>query len=296
MKKLMIIAMAMLPLATLAANPAARVDTLTVIENPQKVVIVEDPNGMHLQVIGNADDPTALFEYGSERTTETKVESKDTKRPRHLKWNVSNPVGASDSTSHWEMQFGGLYYGWGWPHLKGNNPGFEKTIGSSREFGILYALGVVYNTFTGQRISLGAGIDSRSVYAKDDVAFMKNADDRFIAGYFPEGAKKTSSDIHVTSLQFPITFEQQIYKEISFFASGIMNVSWAWANQKYKVGDAEHKTTIKNIHNRKVTFDLMGGFTFWGISCYVRYRPQSIFKDGYGPKMNQVSMGLMVAF
>lgn len=294
MKKIMLLSAVLLPLTMQAMNPAGT-DTLSVINNPKKVVVIEEPTGVRVQVLGSSDDPTALFEYSTETSTEGSTEGSTSEDEGGNKWKINNPFVEKEAAG-WSCAFGGFYFGWGKPHLRGSNPGFEKAFSSSTEFGILNAIGAQYKWSTGQTISLAVGVESRNLKAESGINFYKGENDVIVAGTFPEGATKTKSNIHVTSLQFPLTFKQRIYKEIDFFASGIMNVNWAWANQDYRLNDIDHHLTTRKIHQRSVTFDIMGGFTFWGIGCYVRYRPQSVFKGGYGPKMSQVSAGVMLAF
>ena len=289
MNKFLSLLALVLPLAMQATSP---IDTLTVIDNPKQVVIMEDTAGVQVKVVGNTNDPTALYEYGVGKETEPqKAEPTKTRHPLPHFFN-------REDTTKWSLTIGGLYFGWGGARLHGNNPGFENafTWKGTSEFGVLYLIGVDYRAGKDQLITFGAGFETRDLGAKEGVAFMKDANDLFIAGSFPEGAKHTQSQVHVTSLQFPLTFRQRIYKEISFYASGIMNVNWAWANQKYEVGDVEHRIATHHIHRKPVTFDVMGGFSFWGIGVYVRYRPQGIFKSGYGPQFRQITAGLMLAF
>lgn len=278
-----------LPLAMQATSP---IDTLTVIDNPKQVVIMEDTTGVHVKVVGNTNDPAALYEYGVGK--EIEVQKDEPTKTRHPFPHFFN----REDTTKWSLALGGLYFGWGGARLHGNNPGFENafTWKETGEFGVLYLIGVDYRAGKDQLITFGAGFETRDLGAKKGVAFMKDANDMFMAGSFPAGAEHTSSYVHITSLQLPLTFRQRIYNTISFYASGIMNVNWVWAKQKYEIGDVDYNITTHHIHHRPVTFDIMGGFSFCGFGVYVRYRPQGIFKSDYGPKMNQVTAGVMLLF
>ena len=139
MKKIMLLSAVVLPLTMPAMNPAGT-DTLSVINNPKKVVVIEEPTGVRVQVLGSSDDPTALFENSTETSTEGSTEGSTSEDEGGNKWKINNPF-VENEAAGWSCAFGGFYFGWGKPHLRGSNPGFEKAFSSSTEFGILNAIG-----------------------------------------------------------------------------------------------------------------------------------------------------------
>lgn len=289
-------------LLPMMAGAQGEVDTVKVIDRPEKVIFTESANGLAVDVHGSVNDSTYRYTYKHEYKSNERV--KTTQRESKLDWNINYPFQKSDTTDSCssnrpEIQVftSGFYCGFGWNHVDKAFPDFRENIGHEYEFGILNLVALGFRPWKGARLSLGFGLESRRYHMHHYTDIAKDADGMLHVIDFPEGASRRNTNIHIFTLQFPLMLRQVVYKQTALFAGGVMNVNTgAHYTSKYRLADKDFSIVTRDLHQRKVTFDIVGGVSFDGFGFYLRYRPQNLFKSGFGPKMSTISTGIMLAF
>jgi len=189
----------------------------------------------------------------------------------------------------WNIHSGGLVLGWN------NASGIDASMGKSIELGWLSVIGAKYNTGHGQRITLGLGIDWRNFRLGKEQRFICNGDGLDISSY-PDGASSRLSRIKVFSLTMPLLFRQRLFNKMDIFAGPVVNFNLhASVLTSYKIDGEKFKETSSNIHHVPVTVDVMGGLTWNGIGCYVRYSPCRVIKENFAPSFTPLTVGICLA-
>jgi len=209
-------------------------------------------------------------------------------------WEVSHPFKSSDDENkHWKVTTSGVYIGAGIDHS-------WDLVNNSVEAGWLNLVGLEYNTLHGQTFSLGAGFHHRSYSLKRPNMLTCDESTHIVSTVpYPDlDYKKRSSKLNTWAIQFPLTFEQKIYKSFSIKVGGIMNWNFlAKTKTHYEVGNTAHDIAQKGLKQNKLTFDVIGGVSFNGFGIYCRYSPAKLFKDGYGPELKNVwTLGVALGF
>lgn len=295
MMKSVSIALAAVAVCNIATVSATAQDTVKVVDNPRRVIITEDSLGSHVKVLTEDKKKVYSYDYNVGHNDNDRLSINQS-----TDWNLKLPFQRSDTTSrhHWSVITSGLYFGWGWNHVKNGAQPLKDYMGHEYEIGMLNAVAIEYATGHGQYISLGFGLDWRHYRMHNSsVNFYKDDSGRVGMAAYPDGATHRSSMIYTFSLQFPLVFRQSIGGDGSFFVGPIMNVNTgAHLNTKYKLDGVKYDLTTGSIGQRKITFDVMGGFSYNNVGLYVRYRPQHVLKSSRGPQFNNISMGVILGF
>ena len=274
-------------------------DTVKVIDNARRVVITERQANTKVEVVGNEADSTYRYTYTNRTVGDGKVVTEQ-KEDNVKDWSLNYPFRNNDGdlngkNHHWDAFMSGLYFGWGGTNVNSSTPEFKGVMKCEFEIGILNLLGIAYN-YRNNRISLGFGIESRYYHMKD-FFLVKDLDDAVHIDNFPPTATKCKSEIRAFSLQFPLMYRLSLPKRWGIWAGGVMNVNTGLnLHNEYRIEDTEFDITTRNLKRRPITFDVMAGLSWECFGAYVRYRPQSVFKDGFGPKFNVISGGVMLFF
>lgn len=277
-------------------------DTVTVIEQPGKVIITETPAGVKVNVVGSKDNDEKTYTYTVDHQADDKVITTQDDND----WEIRFPFSQRKPThggiifqkspqSHWALVMEGLYLGAG-----------ARNSWGVFEIGILDGVAINYDSHHGQNISLGVGFSFKTF--SPTKSHMIECDDvtKVVSLVpFPEDVEsKTSfSNLHMASLQFPLMFRQKIYKKLAVRFGGIMNWNYvANVNSHYKIGNDDHHITEWGLKQNKITFDVMAGLAlstwrFGGVGIYCRYSPSELFEKGYGPEIkDNWTFGLSIGF
>ena len=288
MKKIVFILTAMF---SMAQTQAVAPDTVTVIEQPDKVIITETPTGSKVTVTGNKDNDNYSYTYTTRHSANDTVHTSQS-----ADWELNLPFlkSSTSNTYHWSLETKGIYFG------GGLNSSFEP-INNSFNWGILDIFSINYHTRHGQHFSLGVGYDSKRFSLKRPYCFVKDENTKIVSitdDVYPEGASKRSSVLNVRAVQFPLLFQQDLGDDFHFVLGASMNWN-AYAKCTTKFKEEKHKTklTYSNIKQNKITFDMIGGLSFNGLAVYVRYSPCNVFQKGFGPEIkNTWTLGGALAF
>ena len=199
----------------------------------------------------------------------------------------------NDKPSHWKVDVNGFYIGMGVHHN-------WESINNSFEVGLLNAVSLQYDSHHGQKLSLGAGLHHRSYSMKRPNMLERDNAGVVVVGTYPstnvDEIKDRSSNLNVWTIQFPLMFQQTIYKKLSFHVACILNWNtYARVDNHYELNNTDYDIHYKGLKQNKVNFDLMGGLSCNGWGIYCRYSPGKVLKDGYGPEIKQTwSLGLLL--
>ena len=92
-------------------------------------------------------------------------------------------------------------------------------------------------------------------------------------------------------------FQQELGKDFSISAGAVVNFNThASMKTKYILDGEERTYTDDNIHQRKVTVDIMGQINFKEVGLYVKYCPQDILDKTFGPAFNSISTGITLFY
>ncbi|MBO4379869.1 MAG: hypothetical protein J5784_02585 [Muribaculaceae bacterium] len=283
------------------SSAVEQADTVKVIKNPNNVVITENPKGVRIDVTGNEADSVYHYSYESHHSSDTKVSTRQSEE-RALDWNIEIPF-RHDDKGHlkpekkysFDLSTSGLYIGWGWNNVDKAFPDFRDNIGHEYEVGILNLLALGFNA-RGNRLTLGFGMEYRRYHIRH-FNLDRTPENVVVMTDFPEGSTKSNANVKAFSLQFPLIYHRYLPKRWSVMAGGIMNVNTGCRlSTEYSLDGRDYSVQMRHLQKRDVTFDVIGGIQYNGLGMYVRYRPQGLFKDGYGPKMSTISMGFGIAF
>ena len=266
-------------LLAVAQMSAQSIDTVRVIDQPDRVVITQTSNGVRVNVV----DSVSNYSFTVNR------ESDD--------WELNFPYNLTftkDTLSHWSIISNGFYMGGGIHHS-------WDMINNSFEIGLLNIAAVNYSSHHGQDISLGIGIHHRSYSLKRPNMLMYDENTGVVGTtFYPDGidVNDRSSNLNVWTWQFPLLFRQRIYKSFAIRLGGIMNWNYkAKVHNKYTIGKTNYDVTHNGLKQNKITFDLMFGLSLKHTGIYCRYSPNELFKKGYGPEIkNTWTMGGIIAF
>ncbi len=286
-----------------AAFATTNQDTVKVIENPQRVIITEDSTGSHITVLSkdaeatNNNEKGVIYNYNVAHQGDAQVNTTQKSSDWNLRFPFQRVDTAIENKHHWSLILDGFYFGFGWPNVKSGVPAFKNNIGHEYEFGVMNLIGLQYSTNHKQYISFGFGIETRRYHMHNEQIYLfKDEHDMIDVTTFPDGAGKRSSNLCLTSLQFPLIFRQSV-GNFKFSVAGIMNINVGGSiSNHYRLGDNDFDITTKNIGQRKITFDVMGGICYKALGLYVRYRPQNVLKNGRGPQFNTLSTGIILGF
>lgn len=290
-------ALALMLASTATVQATSLQDTVKVIENPQRVIITEDSTGSHIKVLSatNCGKPFN-YNYTVAHNSDDKV-----KVNQHSDWELKLPFLKSDSSrasrAYWSVILDGIYLGFGWPQVGSGHEAFKQAMGHEYEMGIMNLVGVQFSTGYGQDISLGVGIEARRYHMHTvGLQFAKNEAGKVDIMPFPDGAHKRKANIELSSLQFPLVFKQYV-GDFHFSVAAIMNVNTtARLHAQYRLDDKDFDVCTRRIGHRPVTFDVMGAVSYESLGWYVRYRPQSVLKPDFGPKISTITTGFILAF
>ena len=191
----------------------------------------------------------------------------------------------------WNITSGGLAFGF----VDGISSEADVKMGKSFEISWLNVIGAKYNTGHGQRISVGLGLDWKNYKLGSAERFSVDESGVKVLPY-PAGATPRKSRLKVFALELPVIIRQRIGRYVDVFAGEITNfnvhssVVTVYDSPEGKV----EESTSKGIHQAPVTFDVIAGVNYRKVGAYVRYSPCRVIKDGYGPKINTLSVGLVL--
>ena len=273
-------------LFTVAQMSAQTPDTVTVIDQPQQVIITETPTGSIVKIKGMKDNDEYNYTYRMEHAANDSVHTS-----QDVDWDLNFPFKKNKRKRyHWTMETKGLYFGGG---LKTS----YDLVNNSFNWGILNIASINYDTWHGQHFSLGVGYDNKRFSLKRPNCFVMDESTNIVdTEFYPENVEDRSSVLSVRAIQFPLLFQQDLGKDFHIVLGASMNWNvYAKCNTHYKINKTNYDISYRGIKQNKITFDVIGALSFDGLAIYCRYTPSNMFKKGFGPEIkNTWTMGVSI--
>lgn len=219
---------------------------------------------------------------------------------KYADFKKQNPKGWSWDAGHWQggtIHYSGLVGGLGnlntpegasWLTQGVKSIGvdlnlIDVTIFSKGCFGIISGLGLEINNFRFDK-NVALGNDESGRVAPN-------------WSYREAGISLSKSKLTTTYLQVPLLFEFQFGKRDNGWVNfGVVGGFLLQAHTKVKSEERgiEKKYRDLNLNNFHYGFEVAAGYSAFGLRA--KYYPQSIFRPGEGPNVQQVNIGLTIAF
>lgn len=159
----------------------------------------------------------------------------------------------------------------------------DVTLFSSGCFGIVTGLGFEFNNFRfDQNVTLG---NDENGYVVPDWS------------YRDAGIELSKTKLTTSYLQIPLLFEFQFgHKRRTWINAGVVGGLLIDAHTKVMWGEngKEKRYRGLNLNNFHYGFEVAFGHGIFGLRA--KYYPQSIFRPGQGPQVQQVNIGLAISF
>ena len=161
MKRILFIFNAML---FVAQAQAVAPDTVTVIKQPNQVIITETPTGTQVKVTGSKENDDYNYTYTVQHSANDTIHT-----TQSTDWELNLPFMKSSrkEKTHWTIETKGIYFGGG---LKTSC----DLVNNSFNWGILEIASINYNNLHGQHFSLGVGYDYKRFSLKRPSCFTRD--------------------------------------------------------------------------------------------------------------------------
>lgn len=282
MKKKIIIAAVMVA-AVMKAAGQIPADTLITVESPQVVTVEKTGGSTVVTIKGSAADQQFNYRYSVSPDTVADMPF------FNIPFTGSTVI--PDNRTVRELDFfRGVYAGAVFPM---SGPSAMKT---SWEVGLNQIIGYRVRR-RGSDFSLGLGLGYRRTGVGKGLVTEK-AGDALVLLPAPDEATDVSARIESAYIQIPFTYTQRICRTFGFSFGVVANFNiYTTASMNYHVGDTKYSKTVKGLHQRILTPDLIltvGSVNNAGV--YLRWSPVKTFKSIYGPGWNTLSVGASLAF
>lgn len=272
-------------LSSMAITASAEIvgDTL-VIEEVKKVKIETRDTVQRIVISGSKDD--SQFQYVQ------RISIPDTSAVRRTIKSVKdfNKISIDKKNQKWE---GSSHLNIGLNTMTNVPDGYDFKVWPSFEIGL--AVTADYRPYGKQnKWSFGLGVYWRNYRSSNDNFWAKDANDCMtLVPYTVE--KDTRTSLQVFSVGVPIMYTHYFDSKQKWGLTLGAIVNWnAIANgyREYELNGEDYEVETKKIGQRPITVD---GLVIAHIpslpDLYCKYCPMTMFKDGRGPKVHQLSFG-----
>lgn len=295
--KRMIFCMAVLCSALAAgAVEAEEADSILCFQKPDSVVVKHSGERVKVEVYGVPENPDYYYSYtrsGQESDNEIVSEGS-------TNWDFKIPFVESKKKStrkpRFSFEVGGV--GIGFVNAMNAPAPMDVDMGSSYEIFADHLLNLRCYPWASKKssFSIGFGIGWRNYRMTGITRFVKDNGSISFDSY-PENADVKFSRIKIFSWTVPVMFQQELGRDFTWRIGAVVNFN-TYGSMKtvYKVDGEENKYFTDNIHQQRVTVDLMTGLDFKAIGWYVKYSPCNTLHSDFGPSFNHLSTGLTIFY
>lgn len=278
--------------SAIATEPA---DSIITVANPDSVTIVRNPTSFKVDVFGKEGNPG--YRYSYERKT---MESdSEVLSECSTGWNFRIPFSEKKENkerSSYSIEFAGIAFGF--VNATNAPERMNVNMASSYEISLPAILRLHWSPWrNGTSFSIGFGLGWRNYRMNGNTRFVKDGN-RLAFDAYPENADIKFSRIKMFSLSVPLMWHQQLSsKGFNLALGGVVNFNThASLKTKYVLDGTECTDTDNDLHQQKVSFDLMGVIGFKSIGFYVKYSPTHVLNTDFGPKFNHFSTGISLFY
>lgn len=191
-----------------------------------------------------------------------------------------------------EARLGGL--GIGWVTALNAPEGMNVDMGASYEFMGPRLEWRYYPNYTGLSFSWGVGVNWKNYRMTGLTRFVKEDNQVKLADY-PEGAEVKFSRLKVFSWTMPFLLNYDITRKIDFSVGPVINFNThASLKTRYTLDGKKVKETAKDLHQSRVTVDLLATFGVGSIGIYAKYSPCKVLNTDFGPDFRGFSAGMTI--
>lgn len=292
MKKLLIMALSLL-MVSLGSYANTNQDTIIVVNDAKKVTIEKTRNSMSVKVEGSAENPQYFYSQKMEVDTTAAVITEE----KNADWDFTIPfITKKDETRKHRMNLCVGGFGFGVVNAIDTPEGMDVDMGASYELSLDHLLRFNYNVLPTTSVSFGFGMTWRNYRMTGRTRFIKDGDN-LVLGDYPEGAEIKFSRLKVFSLTLPFMVNQSLGRKVVFSFGPVINFNtYASLKTRYVLDGEKIKEKSNNIHQNKMTVDLMAKLRFNSIGIYAKYSPSNVLNTEFGPKFRSFSTGITLFY
>ena len=293
MKKLLVLALSLL-IGGLAGYANTPKDTIIVVKNPNKVTIEKTRNSMMVKVEGSEGNPAYFYSQRMEVDSTAAVITEE----KNADWDFTIPfIGKNAETRKHRMELCVGGFGFGMVNALDAPDGMDVDMGASYE--LMWDNLLKFNYYVvpyTTSVSMGFGMTWRNYRMTGRTRFIQEGDNLSLGAY-PEGAEIKFSRLKVFSLTVPFMINQSLGRKVVLSVGPVINFNtYGSLKTRYTLGGEKVKETGKNIHQNRVSVDLMAKLRFRSIGVYAKYSPSDMLNTEFGPKFRSFSTGITLFY
>lgn len=293
MKKLLILALSLL-IGGLGCYANTLQDTIIVVKNPNQVTIEKTRNSMSVKVEGSADNPDYYYLQKMEVDSTAAVITEE----KNADWDFTIPfIGKKKENRKSGMNLCVGGFGFGMVNAIDAPDDMNVDMGASYE--LMWDNILKFNYYVvpyTTSISMGFGMTWRNYRMTGRICFIKEGDN-LVLGAYPENSEIKFSRLKVFSLMVPFMINQSLSRNIVLSVGPVINFNThASLKTRYTLNGKKVKEISNDIHQNKMTIDLMAKLCFRLIGVYAKYSPSNVLNTEFGPKFRSFSMGITLSY
>ena len=292
MNKFLVLALSLL-IGSLGGYANTLQDTIIVVNNAKKVTIEKKRNSMFVKVEGSDDNPDYFYSQRMEVDSTAAVIIEE----KNADWDFNIPfINKKSKTKKYRRNLCVGGFGFGVVNAMDAPEGMDVDMGSSYELSLDHLLRFNYNILPTTSVSMGFGMTWRNYRMTGSTRFIKEGDKLFLGAY-PEGADIKFSRLKVFSLTVPFMINQSLGRKVVFSVGPVVNFNThASLKTRYTLNGEKVKETDNNIHQNRMTIDLMAKLRFNSLGVYAKYSPSDMLNTEFGPKFRSFSAGITLFY
>ena len=268
-------------------------DTTIVVNNAKKVTIEKKRNSMAVKVEGTEENPDYFYSQRMEVDSTAAVIIEE----KNADWDFNIPfINKNSKTKKYRGNLCVGGFGFGVVNAIETSEGMDMDMGASYEFSLDHLLRFNYNVLPATSVSMGFGMTWRNYRMTGRTRFIKEGD-KLVLGAYPEGSDIKFSRLKVFSLTVPFMINQSLGRKVVFSVGPVVNFNThASLKTRYTLNGEKVKEKNNNIHQNRMTVDLMAKLRFNSLGVYAKYSPSDMLNTDFGPKFRSFSTGITLFY
>lgn len=292
MNKFLVLALSLL-IGGLGSYANTVQDTIIVVNQAKKVTIEKKHNSMAVKVEGSAENPDYFYSQRMEVDSTAAVIIEE----KNADWDFNIPfINKNSKTKKYRGNLCVGGFGFGVVNAIESSEGMDMDMGASYEFSLDHLLRFNYNVLPATSVSMGFGMTWRNYRMTGRTRFIKEGD-KLVLGAYPEGSDIKFSRLKVFSLTVPFMINQSLGRKVVFSVGPVVNFNThASLKTRYTLNGEKVKEKNNNIHQNRMTVDLMAKLRFNSLGVYAKYSPSDMLNTDFGPKFRSFSTGITLFY
>ena len=292
MNKFLVLALSLL-IGGLGSYANTVQDTIIVVNQAKKVTIEKKHNSMAVKVEGSAENPDYFYSQRMEVDSTAAVIIEE----KNADWDFNIPfINKNSKTKKYRGNLCVGGFGFGIVNAIETSEGMDMDMGASYEFSLDHLLRFNYNVLPATSVSMGFGMTWRNYRMTGRTRFIKDGD-KLVLGAYPEGSDIKFSRLKVFSLTVPFMINQSLGRKVVLSVGPVVNFNThASLKTRYTLNGEKVKEKNNNIHQNRMTVDLMAKLRFNSLGVYAKYSPSDMLNTDFGPKFRSFSTGITLFY